>query len=172
MENMRTEEEKRRHRCCFTGHRPEKLGASEWKIKAALKKEIRAAVSEEYTVFITGMARGVDLWAAETVLELRERGAAIRLICAVPFPGFERRWEQTWRERYREVLERADLQKIICPTYSKDCFQVRNRWMVDHSSQVIAVYNGTGGGTHNTLEYAAACGVAATIIPCGGKLKG
>lgn len=71
---MKTEIEKRKHLCCFTGHRPEKLGAPEEKIKAALKKEIRTAVSEGYSVFISGMARGVDVWAAELVLELREEG--------------------------------------------------------------------------------------------------
>ena len=48
----------REHCCCFTGHRPEKLGLPEAKIKAVLKKEIRAAALEGYTVFISGMARG------------------------------------------------------------------------------------------------------------------
>lgn len=54
---MPTEKELRKHRC-FTGHRPEKLKVSERDIKAALKKEIRAAVSEGYSVFISGMAGG------------------------------------------------------------------------------------------------------------------
>lgn len=47
---MPTETELRKHRCCFTGHRPEKLGAPEEKIKAALKREIRTAASEGYSV--------------------------------------------------------------------------------------------------------------------------
>lgn len=164
---METELEKRKHRCCFTGHRPEKLGASEREIKTALTREIRAAISNGYSVFISGMARGVDLWAAEAVLDLRDTGEAIRLICAVPFPGFELRWERDWRERYQSILERADLTKTICLRYSKSCFQIRNQWMVDHSAQVIAVYNGTGGGTRNTLEYAAAQGIPIVKISCG-----
>ena len=163
---MPTEAELRRHRCCFTGHRPEKLRAAEGEIKVALTGEIRAAISDGYSVFISGMACGVDLWAAELVLDLRDRGEAVRLICAVPFPGFELRWERSWRERYQFVLERADLVRVICPTYRPDCFQRRNRWMVDHSARVIAAYNGTGGGTRNTLEYAAACGVPVVRIPC------
>lgn len=163
---MKTEREKRMHRCCFTGHRPEKLRVPETKVKAALKTEIRAAISEGYTVFISGMARGVDLWAAELVLDLREGGEAIRLICAVPYLGVERRWEENWREKYRRVLERADLVRYICPGYSKSCFQLRNQWMVDHSSRVIAVYNGAGGGTRSTVEYAGACGVPVIKIPC------
>ena len=35
-----------------------------------------------------------------------------------------------------------------------DAYGKRNAWMVDHSSLVIAVYNGTPGGTKNTIEYA------------------
>lgn len=164
---MSTEAEFRRHRCCFTGHRPEKLGAAEEEIKAALTRAIRAAISDGYSVFISGMARGVDLWAAETVLDLRDKGEAVRLICAVPFPGFELRWERDWRERYQSILKRADLTRTVCSQYSKSCFQIRNQWMVDHSAQVIAVYNGTGGGTRNTLEYAMARGVPVVRISYG-----
>ena len=37
------ENEKRLHRCCFTGHRPEKLSLPESEVKAELEKEIRLA---------------------------------------------------------------------------------------------------------------------------------
>lgn len=40
-----SEEEKRMHRCCFTGHRPEKLIRSEIEIKAALREEIKQAMT-------------------------------------------------------------------------------------------------------------------------------
>ena len=59
----------RHHRCCFTGHRPEKLGVSEARAKALLKSAIQQAISERYVTFLSGMARGIDLWAAEIVIE-------------------------------------------------------------------------------------------------------
>ena len=55
--------------CCFTGHRPEKLGMSETDVKKLLKAEIKKAIDFGYCVFVSGMSRGVDLWAAELVLE-------------------------------------------------------------------------------------------------------
>ena len=55
---------------------------------------------------------------------------------------------------YTNVIEAADLVRFICPNYSKSCFQIRNEWMVDHSSRVIAVFNGQLGGTKNTIDYA------------------
>ena len=51
-------------------------------------------------------------------------------------------------------MKKADLKRFICVKYSKACFQIRNEWMVNHSSCVIAVYNGETGGTRNTIAYA------------------
>lgn len=158
------ERELRQHRCCFTGHRPEKLEQPETVVVEALKKEIRTAIADGFQTFVSGMARGVDLWAAEIVLTLRDEGAAIRLICASPYRGFENHWSRDWRERYRLVMEQADLVRFICPAYSQRCFQRRNEWMVDHSARVIAVYNGGPGGTRNTVEYAGSHGVPVKIL--------
>ena len=67
-----TETEKKMRRVCFTGHRPEKLNMSEHAVKKALRIEILNAIEDGMPVFISGMARGVDIWAAEIVLELRK----------------------------------------------------------------------------------------------------
>lgn len=159
-----TEEEKRQHRCCFTGHRPEKLRRSEHDIKADLRYEIDQALREGITVFITGMARGVDLWAAEIVLSLRKRNKEIKLICAIPHEGFETRWSAEWKQLYWRVQDEADLVRVISKGYHSGVYQIRNQWMVDHSARVIAVYNGQPSGTKNTLDYAIHQGVPARII--------
>jgi len=160
-----TEAEKRLHRCCFTGHRPEKLTAPEWLIKRELEREIRQAIADGLDVFISGMARGVDIWAAEIVLQLRESGLPVRLMCASPFDGFERSWNEDWQRRYRAIMQTADHTLFVCPHYSHSCFQVRNEWMVNHSSRVIAVYNGEKGGTKNTIDYTRRLGVQLLVIP-------
>ena len=149
-----TEAEKRMHRVCFTGHRPEKLTRFEWLIKRDLEKQIRQAIADGLDVFISGMARGVDIWAAEIVLKLRSKGERIKLICACPYEGFEERWDANWKSRYQEILNAADLVRYICPGYSKACFQIRNEWMVNHTARVIAIFNNTPSGTMNTIEYA------------------
>lgn len=38
-------------------------------------------------------------------------------------------------------------------------YQIRNKWMVDHSARVIAIYNGASGGTAKTIAYAEKNGV-------------
>ena len=147
------------HRVCFTGHRPEKLKRDERFIVNDLEKEIRKTISDGLNVFITGMARGVDIWAAQIVLMLRDKGYDVRLICACPYEGFERSWSQEWQKAYREILVAADFVKCVCDGYSPACFQIRNEWMVNHSARVITVFNGEKGGTKNTLDYAVKAGV-------------
>lgn len=83
------ETEKRLHRCCFTGHRPEKLSLYENEVKPLLEKAIDNAIADGYVTFITGMAKGTDIWAAEIVLEKKKHNTALHLICAIPHPGFE-----------------------------------------------------------------------------------
>ena len=160
-----TEQEMRLKRCCcFTGHRPEKLTQTEAEIITWLEYEIRKTIDDGFTTFISGMARGVDIWAAEIVLHLRDEGLPIHLICASPFEGFERSWDESWKQRYADVIRKADLVKYICKNYSRACFQIRNEWMVDRSARVIAVYNGQSGGTRNTIAYATkAAGVQVVI---------
>lgn len=161
-----TESEKRMHRCCFTGHRPQKLRRSETEIKADLESAIKQAITDGYTTFITGMAYGVDIWAGQIVVRLRKSNPALHLIAAVPFRGLEDRWSSDWKRSYQELLEQADLVKYICPGYNVGAYQRRNEWMVDHSSRVIAVFNGEPSGTKNTIDYAKAFGISISFI-CG-----
>ncbi len=161
---MTSEIELRKHSCCFTGHRPEKIIVPKEEVMKELKIEIQKSIEEGFSTFISGMARGVDLWAAETIIQLRESGAPIKLICAVPYKGFEERWKEEWQKQYNLILQKADLTKYICEGYSKSCFQIRNEWMVNHSAKVIAVYTGEAGGTKNTIMYAQKHGVTVKNI--------
>lgn len=140
--------------CCFTGHRPEKLQKSVHSIRAALQNEIEFALSDGYTIFLTGMSRGVDLWAAELVLKYRCIHPPIKLFCAIPFCGFEKNWSKEWQSQYCRVLSQADRHRFFSPSFCYASYHERNRWMVDHSSRVIGVYRSGTGGTFQTLAYA------------------
>lgn len=156
---MPTESELRLHCCCFTGHRPHKLNHPEYVVIESLEECIRQAITDGFVTFISGMAWGVDIWAAEIVLQLKQEGYPIRLVAAVPYEGFEKTWDNSWKERYRAILAQADIVKIICPHYHRGCFQIRNEWMVDCSARLIAAYTGEAGGTKNTVDYASRKGV-------------
>ena len=153
------ENEMRKKRCCFTGHRPEKLKLPEEIICNKLSQSIESAINHVKTTFICGMARGIDLWAGQAVVEKKMTHPELKLICATPFVGFERQWSMNWQQLYTLVLSHADYKVAISKRYDPGCFQRRNEWMVNHSSLVIAAYNGERGGTKNTIRFAKAAAV-------------
>jgi uncharacterized phage-like protein YoqJ len=140
----------------FTGHRSHKLGGYG---DSELQQKVRKALHEELVKLspakaISGMALGVDQWAAEICGELE-----IPFIAAVPFKGQERMWPQASKEHYFALLEQANSVCYICdPGYEPWKMQQRNEWMIDNSDCVIAVWDGTNGGTGNCVKYAQSIG--------------
>lgn len=149
----------RENTCCFTGHRPENMEHSETDIRPRIEQAIETAMEKGIMTFITGMAMGTDIWAAEIVLEKKEKNRNIRLICALPHPNFEKRRSIVEQTRFRDILKNADDVILVNRRYFSGCYHVRNKWMVDHSEMVIAVYNGSAGGTRNTVAYARSSGI-------------
>ena len=163
----------RERTCCFTGHRPEKLpwGWDEEdprcrRLKEKLRDAVETAYEEGMRHFICGMARGCDFYFAEAVLDLRRRRPGVTLEAAIPCAGQSRRWSPAERRRWRDLVSACDLETLIQERYTPDCMFRRNRYMVDRSSLLIAVYDGIPqGGTLNTLSYAMGKGVRTVILP-------
>lgn len=158
--------------CCFTGHRPQSLpfGFNEQdkrcvKLKQLLRKEIERQITYEgVTHFISGMAIGVDMFAAEAVLELKEKYPQITLESAIPCETQAVKWSSALRERYYLIASKCDKETMIQRHYTDDCMQKRNMYMVDSSDTVIAVWDGRPSGTGKTVAYAESKSKTVVII--------
>lgn len=139
---------------CFSGHRPERLHVAEDEVIQWLDEEIQRSLDEGYTTFISGMQRGIDIWAAEIVLQKKRKHQDIQLVAASAFPNMESDWEITWINRYDRIWKNANYKVYVCNHPSRAAYFKRNEWMVDHASKLIAVYNNEPGGTQKTIEYA------------------
>lgn len=137
----------------FTGHRPDKLGGYTFPNPQAMW-----VIEHLYYVLdklqpdkvITGMALGVDQWAAEVSIDLD-----IPFVAAIPFPGQDRTWPEESKEKYKTLLDYADeVNYLYEGGYAAWKMQARNQWMVDNSDLVIAVWDGSEGGTSNCVKYA------------------
>ncbi|NMB30824.1 MAG: DUF1273 domain-containing protein [Clostridiales bacterium] len=156
---------------CFSGHRPEKFpfeGAEKSvfisQIKSMLHLQIYEALLKGYTRFISGMARGVDLWACEIVLGLKQEFPQIELICAIPYEGYASRWFGVDKLAYNNYIHKAEEVHIISESYNKACMRKRNVFMVDNSSLLIAVCGDPRSGTGQTIRYARKQGVEVKLI--------
>lgn len=143
-----------------TGHRPNKLG-NDYTLSNVLCKLIQqemylACKSHNVTEAITGMALGADtLWALAALQQ------GIPLTAAIPFRGQELRWPTRSQNIYNQILKAAT--KIVyvhdepAPTEHYKVakyMQDRNVWMVDHADKLLAVWDGSSGGTKNCIVYA------------------
>ena len=100
--------------CAFTGHRPKSLGYPESDERCtALKEKLRSLIlklieEEGVTHFISGMAQGVDMYAAEIVLDLKARYPSITLESAIPCETQAVKWSMAQRERYYNIAAQCD----------------------------------------------------------------
>lgn len=148
---------------CFTGHRPDKLYGYEYNTEGNLKilRKLKALIirfieKRGITTFISGMALGIDMWSAQIVLSLKEKYPQIKLVCAIPCIEQYKKWNEEDTNTYHNILSQADLVHYVSDEpYTNWCMIVRDKWMVDNSRFVIAVWNGDrSGGTWRTVEYA------------------
>lgn len=157
--------------CCCTGHRPNGFQFDYFKDEekrnaylTALQSKIVFAVEQGATQFISGMSLGVDLDFAEIILKLKAK-FPITLECAMPYPDYSVRWSFEDEKRNYEILKSADKVTLVSDRYFNGCLFKRNRYMVDKSDLVIAVFNGEKkGGTFYTLSYAEKQGKHIQII--------
>ena len=158
--------------CSFTGHRPHKLpwGRNEDDERCVATRKAMAGQIEALhrlrgvTDYYSGMADGTDLFAALAVLDLKEICPDIRLHCILPYPGQCDRWPEPARERYHAILDRADEAFTLSRHYYDGCLMARNKHLVDAAGYLLAVYDGTRGGTAATIAYARQLGRTVIVI--------
>lgn len=86
-------------------------------------------------------------------------------MCVLPCLTQAQAWPKEAQARYKSILSRADKNILLQREYTEGCLTARNRFMVEHSSRLIAVYDGTsGGGTKYTIDYACKRGLGITVI--------
>src|SRR5689334_6614301 len=143
-----------------TGHRPEKCGGYSKESQLRLKElAIDWLVALTPRGAISGMALGWDTAIVEACLHLD-----LPYVACIPFQGQESRWPSSSRMAYCDYLLKA-ANIIICSPgeYSAHKMQIRNERMIDmaleygpgpNNSILLAMWNGTSGGTKNCLLYA------------------
>lgn len=136
-----------------TGHRPNKLGGYRTPnptFNAVMEGLDRALLELQPERVLLGMALGVDQWMAELCLF-----NGVPYVAAIPFEGFDSKWPEHSRNNYRRLLAGAVEIVVVCQgEYEPWKMQARNQWMVDHCDRLIAVFDGTPGGTSNCVSYA------------------
>lgn len=134
-----------------TGHRPDKLGGYHIeRLKSLTRGAVLYLESEKPERCISGMAQGWD-----TAFALASLFCKIPLTAAIPCKGQFSVWPEKAQQRWQYIVERADKVIMVSPgDYASWKMDIRNKWMVDHSDKLCALWNGSPGGTANCVAYA------------------
>lgn len=149
----------------FTGHRPDKIGGydNEKPQRTLLVnnwlEEVTRRIIEKFgdVNFISGGAQGVDTMAAEIILQHKEKykDKNIHLTMAIPCPQFGEDWPEEAKNRLQYIIKQSDKSLFVRDNYTGPIvLDLRNKWMVDNSSIIVAVWDGSLGGTRNCFKYA------------------
>ena len=143
-----------------TGHRPHKCGGYSEAARLLLKQiAIDWLKALKPRGAVSGMALGWDTAIVEACLHLR-----LPYVACIPFRGQESQWPLSSQRAYNAYLRKAANVIVCSPApYSAHKMQVRNERMVDMAVQygpgldnsiLLALWDGTSGGTENCLLYA------------------
>lgn len=148
----------------FTGHRPEKLPEGEklTHLLTLLHLYIDIAVKQGYTHFLTGLADGIDYYAAEYLFRLRKKNPAIKVIGVQPCQDYHAFFQLRGYSipRLQFMLANADYVVTLTGSYRNSAvFLRRNCYMADHSKAVIAVCRKERSGSMQAFRYAAGQGL-------------
>lgn len=147
-----------------TGHRPDKLGGYAPHLERATYAMALTGLYETRPEWvISGMALGWDMALAEAADTM-----GIPFTAAIPFRGQDRFWNEKDQDRYHRLLGRASEVKIVTHFDPLDALtaadvgaamQRRNVWMVNNADLVLALWDGSNGGTRNCIRFADQAGV-------------
>ena len=147
------------------------------------RKIIKFLIDEKVKEVYCGMALGFDIITALATLECKEQGYDIKLIACIPCDRQESKWNWKDQKLYWDVLRKCDKIYGVTESgaevelvtmfidegvyelwtieprdylveYKPWLMQARNKIIVNHCDTLIALWDGSSGGTYNCIDYA------------------
>lgn len=164
--------------CAITGHRPMRF---KWKykendtrcmrLKRRMQEQFALLYEQGVRRFFVGGSLGVDQWAGEILLRMKEQPAYgdLELVVALPFEGHDAGWDARSRSRLQFLIRHSTSTVVVGTTAEPAaiCYKKRNYYMVDHADCLLAVYDNDcsiRSGTGMTVNYAKKKGLPITLI--------
>ncbi|RNF39128.1 SLOG family protein [Planococcus salinus] len=136
-------------RLVVTGYKQHELGIFDDKnpgihyIKKALESRFRALLDEGLEWVILSGQLGVETWAAEVVLDMKEEFPDFKYAILTPFLNQEKKWNETKQEKYEMLIAHADFHRSLTskPYEAPWQFIEKNKFFLRNSDGILIVYD-------------------------------
>ncbi|MGD7045394.1 DUF1273 domain-containing protein [Jeotgalibacillus proteolyticus] len=112
-------------------------------IKKAIKQHIEAKVGEGLEWVLVSGQLGVEMWAAEVVIELKDRFPELKLAILTAFEKHEEKWNENNQEMYQQVVLEADFVDAISKKPYQNPQQLKNKnlFHLTKSDGLLMIYD-------------------------------
>ncbi|MCA0988405.1 SLOG family protein [Guptibacillus algicola] len=113
-------------------------------IKTALRTRMSQLIEDMQFewVLISGQT-GIELWAGEVALDLREEFPDLKLAVLTPFLDQEKKWKESSQEYYQMILSEADFVESITnrPYENPGQLKAKNEFLIKKSNAMLILYD-------------------------------
>ncbi|PNZ31418.1 Uncharacterized protein conserved in bacteria [Staphylococcus petrasii] len=112
-------------------------------LKAFIKHKLLQYIDEGLEwVLIQGQI-GIELWAAEVVLDLKQTYPELKLGIITPFYGHTSKWNEVNQAKYNSIVEKADFLESVHHTEYEGPYQFKqtDQFMLDHTDMTLLIYD-------------------------------
>lgn len=132
-----------------TGYKPHELGIFNEKhpgisiIKKALENEFRALLGDGLEWVIISGQLGVEMWAAEVVLELKAEYPNLKYSVITPFLDQQKNWNEVKQEQFLQLLNKADFTTSVTkrPYEAPWQFVEKDKFIIQNTDALLLVYD-------------------------------
>ncbi|MCS4485439.1 DUF1273 domain-containing protein [Staphylococcus americanisciuri] len=112
-------------------------------LKAFIKQKLISYIEEGLEWVLIQGQLGIELWAAECVIALKESYPELKLGIVTPFQNHTSKWREAQQAQYQTIVSQADYMNSV---YHSDYtgphqFQAADQFMLDHTDLTILIYD-------------------------------
>ena len=136
-------------RLVVTGYKQHELGIFDDKhpgirfIKKALEKRLVSFLEEGLEWVIVSGQLGIEMWAAEVVLDLKKEYTELKYAVITPFLEQEKNWNELKQEKYRMIVAKADFHTSLTkrPYEAPWQFIEKDKFFMRNSDGIFIVFD-------------------------------
>ena len=133
----------------ITGYRPHELGIFNDKhpgvpvIKKALENQLRILIEDGLEWVVISGQLGVETWAAQVVLELKNDYPQLKYSIITPFLEQEKNWNEHKQETFMHIVSKADFVTSVTkrPYEAPWQFIEKDKFIIDNTDATLLVYD-------------------------------
>lgn len=150
-------------RLVVTGYKQHELGIFDDKhpgikfIKKALESRFVELIDEGLEWIIISGQLGVEMWAAEVVINLKETYPLLKLAIITPFKEQEKNWNETNKGKFQNISSKADYTVSLTsiPYEAPWQFIEKDKFLMRNSDGMLIVYDEENEGSPRFIKKSA-----------------